>query len=96
MSNRLAEADRLPLITDPELAMRAGEFFIESRARSLQAAYLGHAYRDLFACIPRAFRWLERTINEAETLRDSAISRVRSETGDIPNTYVKSRVASLG
>lgn len=70
MSNRLADAGRLPLLPQPLVAAATGAMFTQTRDQTDRARALGRAFLALPADLFNLVRGLEKSIESARILRD--------------------------
>lgn len=101
MSNRLADAGRIPLMPEPLLAARAGTRFRESRLQSMQVSALGRAFFELPAALWNLVRSLGKTIENAMRLRDVAcmsdhlLRDVGIRRDQLPQLFLEGRLADI-
>jgi uncharacterized protein YjiS (DUF1127 family) len=96
VSNRLIQIGRVPLIPDPDVAIKASQVFSSSRAQTQQVVELGRAYGGLLANVRNGIRrfgdMLERAIQirNLSTMSDKALADIGVRRDQLSQLYVGS------
>lgn len=70
MSNRLTQIGRVPLIPDPDVAVKASELFSISQAQTKQVVELGRAFGDLLASMRNGVQQFTDLLERATQIRN--------------------------
>ena len=101
MSNRLADAGRLPLLPEPMPAARAGAVFSETRLQSDRVFELGRAFFELPADIWNVVRHVRKSIESAISLRDVArmndhlLADIGIRRDQLPQLFLEGRLGDV-
>ena len=86
----------------PAFSNNLSPLISESRARAEQVCIFGDGIATLLGAIPQAFNRLFDIVDNAEELRNvnmpktAALAGLDFDSKQIPNAYVRSRVAGMG
>ena len=69
MSNRLIQLGRIPLIPDPQVALKASEAFSVSSEQTKRVQILGTAYLELLLAIRKTFGGFANALEKAMRVR---------------------------
>ena len=101
MSNRIIQTGCIPLIPDPQVALKAGQIFTTSREQTEQVIALGMAYLDLWSNIKNSFRGLADAVDRAVQIRnlsamsDKSLSDIGIRRDQLPQFYVENNLESV-
>lgn len=86
----------------PAFSNDSSQIISESRDRADQVRDFGNGISGMLGAIPQAFNRLFDMVHDAEDLRDVNMPKATALTGldfdsqQIPNAYVRSRIAGMG
>ena len=101
MSNRLIQIGRVPLIPDPEVALKASQAFSFSQAQTERVTQLGEACFGLWSTLQNGIRQfgdlLERAIQirNLSTMSDKSLADIGIRRDQLPQLYIGSGVEDL-
>jgi len=78
VSNRLIQLGRVPLIPDPEIAIKAGQAFSLSLAQTERVVEMGRAFFSLLSSIGNGIRGFADMIERAIQVRDLSVMTDKS------------------
>lgn len=93
MSNRLIQIGRVPLIPDPDIAIKASQVFSNSQSQMEQVIRLGHAYLGLWSHLRNSFRrffdLLDRAteVRNLSTMSDQSLADIGIRRDQLPQLY---------
>ena len=93
MSNRLGQNGRIPLIADPNVAVKASQILYLSKFQTEQVVDLGRAYGGLLSKLRQGIRGfgdlLERAIQirNLSTMSDKALADIGVRRDQLPHLY---------
>lgn len=94
MSNRLVQVGRVPLIPDPQTALKASQVFFSTRDQAGKVVELGAAYLELLAGIWTGLRRFADRLDRAVRIRnlsmmtDAGLADIGLRRDQLPQLYV--------
>lgn len=102
MSNRLIQIGRVPLIPDPQVALKASQAFSVSRDRTERVLELGAAYLSLWSTIRDGLGRFTKTVERAiqnrslSTMDDKGLADIGVRRDQLPQYYDGDIIDTLG
>ena len=93
MSNRLIQIGRVPLIPDPDIAIKASQVFSNTQAQMNQVIELGNAYLGLWSNLRNSFRRFSELLDRASevrnlsTMSDKSLADIGIRRDQLPQLY---------
>lgn len=101
MSNRLIQIGRVPLIPDPQVALKASQVFSANRDRTERVLELGTAYLNLLSTIRDGVLGFTKTVERAiqirslSTMDDKALADIGVRRDQLPRYYEGNSIDAL-